>query len=169
MNGLQNIFPEIVKHIISFLDEKNELSINKILKLQAHHFHALAQSCKIYCELLAPRLQFLRAQYCTNIAGFEKLSLHNFLSEKSTCLQLMYATNEIEALKMLIKNDFDVNQKCLKSGRTLLHLAVANKDIEIIRYLVNHPYIDTKIKTKTNKTADEIASSDEIRHLLRVR
>ncbi|CAK9172674.1 unnamed protein product [Ilex paraguariensis] len=93
-----------------------------------------------------------------------------------TCLHLCVKYNRLEALKVLVeslkKDDQFVNWKD-ENGSTILHLAVANKQVEIIKFLLIYTGIEINTRNAKGSTAIDILSQGprdlrdmEIKHCL---
>ena len=57
-------------------------------------------------------------------------------------------------------------RKRKRRQRTALHLAVLNKDVEIIKLLVSVPNINKDLKDEHERTPFDIATNEEIKSLL---
>ena len=64
----------------------------------------------------------------------QDLSIMNF--EGTTCIELAFINKDIRIIDLLLDKGADVNQRCLKSGRTLLYRACLGGDIKIVEYLI---------------------------------
>lgn len=88
-----------------------------------------------------------------------------------TCLHLCVNYNRFEGLKVLVErlekgNDQFVNRKD-QNGNTILHLAVAKKQIEIIKYLLCKTEIDVHARNINGLTALDILleSQEDLRNM----
>lgn len=64
----------------------------------------------------------------------QDLSIRNF--EGETCVEIAFKNKDIELFDLLLDNGANVDQRCLKTGRTLLYKACLTGDIDIVKYLI---------------------------------
>ena len=65
----------------------------------------------------------------------QDLSIMNF--EGVTCIELAFISKDIQLMDILLHKGADVDQRCLKSGRTLLYRACLTGDIDIVNNLIS--------------------------------
>ena len=78
------------------------------------------------------------------------------------------ANGLLDVIKLMIKGQTTVNAKCSQSGRTALHVACLNGDVQLFDWLVSHPDIDVNAIDNIGRTAlhylcrsfDPLAPSD---------
>ncbi|CAG2193244.1 unnamed protein product [Mytilus edulis] len=76
------------------------------------------------------------------------------------------ATGELETLKSLQKQNFDMSQRD-HSGRTALHLAVSAKNTEIVKFLVHEANVDILIRDRYNQLPMDGKTSSSIEDLMK--
>ena len=64
----------------------------------------------------------------------QDLNIRNF--EGETCLDIAFRNENNELLELLIEKGADVDQRCLKTGRTLLYRACAKGNLYLVKYLI---------------------------------
>jgi ankyrin repeat protein len=83
-----------------------------------------------------------------------------------TALITCVFSNNIPALKVLLKNKKILVNKQDKNGNTALMHAVKHESINIIKELLKDERIDVNIKNLEGKTALQLTNDDKIKNLL---
>lgn len=80
--------------------------------------------------------------------------------EGYTCLHIASSLDHIDIVKILIGSGADVNIKAEKSGRTILHEAAWNGNLNLVKYLISlNTLCDISSKTYDGNTAFDLARS----------
>lgn len=64
----------------------------------------------------------------------QDLNIRNF--EGETCMDIAFRNNNRKLIDMLFEKGADVNQRCLKTGRTLLYRACITGFVDLVKYLI---------------------------------
>lgn len=76
---------------------------------------------------------------------FEVFNIRNY--DGQTCLHFAASSRAIDILRMLLYRGVDINMQERKNGQTILHVACANQDETLIKFLLSYKSCDVDAKT----------------------
>ena len=93
----------------------------------------------------------------------QDLNIRNFDGE--TCLDIAFKNGNYELLEMLLDKGANVDQRCLKTGRTLLYRACSKGDLKLVKNLIEKRHSNVNARAYDGTTPFDSARSSEQWHI----
>ena len=93
----------------------------------------------------------------------QDLNIRNFDGE--TCLDIAFKKGNNELLELLLDKGANVDQRCLKTGRTLLYRACSKGDLKLVKNLIEKRHSNVNARAYDGTTPFDSARSSEQWHI----
>ena len=73
---------------------------------------------------------------------------------------------DVKAMRRLLPDPLHLNQPYAGNGNTLLHIAVWNENIEMVKLLLEQPYLNKTIPNNAGKTPLDLAQEKQLTEIV---